>query len=41
MQRMAVDLGDVLERFDIARLAVLRRGTGTVALDTSAEVKPG
>jgi acetate---CoA ligase (ADP-forming) len=36
VQRMALDLGDVLESFDIAPLAVLRRGSGTVALDASA-----
>ena len=33
VQRMALDLGDVLEGFDIAPLRVLGRGGGTVALD--------
>jgi acyl-CoA synthetase (NDP forming) len=36
VQRMALDLGDVLETFDIAPLRVLGRGGGTVALDASA-----
>ena len=36
VQRMALDLGDVLESFDIAPLRVLGRGGGTVALDASA-----
>ena len=36
VQRMALDLGDVLEGFDIAPLRVLGRGGGTVALDASA-----
>jgi hypothetical protein len=36
VQRMALDLGDILERFDIAPLAVLKPGGGTVALDASA-----
>jgi hypothetical protein len=40
VQRMALDLGDVLESFDIAPLTVLRRGGGTVALDASAVLAP-
>jgi acyl-CoA synthetase (NDP forming) len=36
VQRMALDLGDILETFDIAPLRVLRPGGGTVALDASA-----
>jgi hypothetical protein len=35
---MALDLGDVLEGFDIAPLRVLGRGGGTVALDASARL---
>ena len=38
VQRMALDLGDVLEGFDIAPLRVLGRGGGTVALDASARL---
>ena len=38
VQRMALDLGDVLESFDIAPLRVLGRGGGTVALDASARL---
>jgi len=37
---MALDLGDVLESFDIAPLTVLKRGGGTVALDASAVLAP-
>ena len=36
VQRMALDLGDILESFDIAPLTVLKPGGGTVALDASA-----
>ncbi|MFL6110144.1 MAG: acetate--CoA ligase family protein [Catenulispora sp.] len=36
VQRMALDLADLLEAFDIAPLRVLGRGGGTVALDASA-----